>query len=119
MSKEAKKVIKERFVGKVIGDKNKVFVKKDSAEEYAYPSKFIKDTKILEAKMRAAPELENLVESGKSFRNEPDGRDGHIHPEATGGFDYYDTVFKVGKNFYYGLVNIMVTDRGRVLKDIT
>ena len=119
LRREAKKVIKEKFVGKVIGENNKAYVKKDSAEEYAYPSKYMQDSDIIEAKMRASTELDNLVDVGDNYRNEPDGKYGHFHPEATGGFDYYDAIFKVGNRYYYGLVNIMVTNRGKVFKDLT
>lgn len=69
--------------------------------------------------MRASTELDNLVDVGINYRNEPDGKDGHFHPEVIGGYDYYDAVFKVGNKFYAGLVNIAVTDRGKLFKDIT
>lgn len=58
--------------------------------------------------MRAAPELDNLIDAGTNFRNSPDGTDEHHHPNAVGGFDYFDTIFKVGNEYYYGLVNIEV-----------
>ena len=119
MQKEAKRVIKENFVGKVIGVNNRVFVNSRSAGEYSYPSKFIKNSDITEAKMRASTELDNLVEIGSNHRNKPDGLYGHIHAKAVGGFDYYDTIFKVGNKYYFGIINIMITDRGRLLKDIT
>ena len=69
--------------------------------------------------MRASTELDNLVEIGSNHRNKPDGLYGHIHAKAVGGFDYYDTIFKVGNKYYFGIINIMITDRGRLLKDIT
>ena len=119
LRREARKVIKEKFLGKVIGRNNQAYVKKNSAEEYAYPSKRIQDSDIIEAKMRASTELNNLLDAGENYRNESDGKDGHFHFEATGGFDYYDAIFKVGNKYYYGIVNIMVTKRGKVFKDLT
>ena len=49
----------------------------------------------------------------------PSGKDGHIHPDVIGGFDYFDTVFKVGEEYYSGVVNIKNNRRGKLLKDIT
>ena len=118
MRKVAVKVIKSRFVGKVIGN-NRAFVKSSSASEYGFPSRYLKDDAIIEAKMRASTELDNLVGVADNYRNEDDGEDGHEHPEATGGFDKYDVVFRVNDRFYHGVVNVEVTDRGKVFKDVT
>lgn len=118
MNALAKKIIREKFAGKVIGIDNRTFVNGDSVHEYIYPSKAI-TSDIREAKLRAAPELDNLIDAGTNFRNSPDGADGHHHPNAVGGFDYFDTIFKVGNEYYYGLVNIEVLKKGKRLKDIT
>lgn len=117
--KAAKKAIQEKFVGKVIGLTNRAFVNGNTAKEYAFPSKSIKDPNAREAKMRASTELDNLLEAGENFRTEPDGRDGHVHPNATGDFRYFDTLFKVGNEYYTGVINIMSVNKGLLLKDIT
>ena len=117
--KAAKKAIQEKFVGKVIGLTNRAFVNGNTAKEYAFPSKSIKDPDAREAKMRASTELDNLLEAGENFRTEPDGRDGHVHPNATGDFRYFDTLFKVGNEYYTGVINIMPVNKGLLLKDIT
>nr|DAE46353.1 MAG TPA: hypothetical protein [Caudoviricetes sp.] len=117
--KAAKKAIQEKFVGKVIGLTNRAFVNGNTAKEYAFPSKSIKDPNAREAKMRASTELDNLLEAGENFRTEPDGRDGHVHPNATGDFRYFDTLFKVGNEYYTGVINVMPVNKGLLLKDIT
>ena len=117
--KAAKKAIQEKFVGKVIGLTNQAFVNGNTAKEYAFPSKSIKDPNAREAKMRASTELDNLLEAGENFRTEPDGRDGHVHPNATGDFRYFDTLFKVGNEYYTGVINVMPVNKGLLLKDIT
>ena len=117
--KAAKKAIQEKFVGKVIGLTNQAFVNGNTAKEYAFPSKSIKGPNAREAKMRASTELDNLLEAGENFRTEPDGRDGHVHPNATGDFRYFDTLFKVGNEYYTGVINVMPVNKGLLLKDIT
>lgn len=116
--KMAEMVIRERFVGKVIGEEETAYVTKHSAKEYGHPVRHL-DADVLDAKTRASTELDNLVSAASNWRNEKDGRDGHTHARATGGFDHGDVVFKVGDTFFSGIVNIEVTDRGRILKDIT
>lgn len=117
--KEARRVILEKFAGKVIGVNNRVFVNGKSVDEYAYPAKFLRDDDVKSAKMRASTELDNLVEAGENFRTLPDGEYGHVHEDATGGFVYFDTLFKIGDNYYEGVVNIKVNKRGWLLKDVT
>ena len=115
----AKDIIKKRFVGNVVGIDNKVFVNVRGAKEYAYPSTFIKDEDVHQAKMQAAPELDNLVDAGKPLPDKPDGEDGHVHPNAVGGFSYLETIFKVGDAYYKGKVNIVNTRKGKLFKDVT
>jgi len=118
MSREARKVIQEKFKGKVIGIDNRAYVKGRTAAEYAFPMKKLPSEEH-GAKMRASTELDNLLDAGSNFRTEPDGRDGHIHPEAIGDFCYFDTIFKVADEYYSGVINIMPIKRGLWLKDIT
>ena len=119
MTSKAREIIKSRFAGKVVGSSNRAFVNNASANEYAYPSRFIKDEQVKEAKMRAAPELDNLIEAGRNYRTAADGRDGHVHKNATGGFTYFDVTFKVGDEYFDGVINIENNKNGRRFKDIT
>ncbi len=119
MTSKAREIIKSRFAGKVVGSSNRAFVNNASANEYAYPSRFIKDEQVKEAKMRAAPELDNLIEAGRNYRTAADGRDGHVHKNATGGFTYFDVTFKVGGEYFDGVINIENNKNGRKFKDIT
>ena len=114
----AKDIINEKFVGKVVGVDNKMFVNGRGRDEYAHSSKMITG-ELYEAKMRAAGEIDNLLDAGTNFRNETDGRDGHIHPDAVGGFDYFDTIFKIFNKYFEGVVNIENTKRGKLFKDVT
>lgn len=115
---KATSIIKERFKGKVIGIDNQVFVNGRTATEYGFPSKKLDDD-LQEAKMRASTEIDNLIDAGTNFRTEPDGKDGHVHPNSVGDFRYFDTIFKVGVEYYSGVINIMPIQRGLLLKDIT
>lgn len=63
--------------------------------------------------------LDAPIAHGELFLAEPDGRDGHVHPNATGDFRYFDTLFKVGNEYYTGVINIMPVNKGLLLKDIT
>ena len=69
--------------------------------------------------MRASTELDNIVDAGTNFRTDLDGKDGHIHAGVTGDFRYFDTVFKVRKEYYSGVINIQPVSKGLLLKDIT
>ena len=84
MQSKAKEIIRQRFSGKVIGVSNTAFVNGQTANEYAYPSKFIKDDQLKEAKMRTAPEMDNLIEAGRNYRTSADGMYGHTHKNAVG-----------------------------------
>ncbi|MBQ8254951.1 MAG: hypothetical protein IJY94_05545, partial [Clostridia bacterium] len=114
----ATKIIKERYQGKVIGIDNRAFVNGKTADEYTHPAKHL-DSDIYEAKMRASTELDNLMDAGFNFRNDSDGKFGHTHSDVTGGFDYFDAIFKVGGEYYQGVINIKNINRGKLLKDIT
>lgn len=118
LRREAVSVIKSKFAGKVIGIDNPVFVNGRTASEYGFPSRQL-DQQSHEAKMRASTGLDNLLDAGANFRTEPDGRDGHIHTELVGDFRYFDVIFKVGNDFYSGVINIEPLKKGLLLKDIT
>ena len=117
MNKAAKTILMDRFAGKVIGVDNRVFVNGDSVNEYLHPSKSI-DLATRKAKLTAAGELDNLLDAGEALPNRPDGEDGHIHHDAID-FSYFKTIFKVGNEYFEGIVNIKNTKRGKLLKDVT
>lgn len=117
--KIAKEIINEKFNGKVIGLDNKMFVNGRGRDEYVHPSRPIKEDYIYDAKMRASTELDNLLDAGINFRNEADGKDGHVHKSAVGGFDYFDTLFKVGDNYFEAVINIENIKNGKLFKDVT
>ena len=115
--KVARRIILKRFRGKVIGGEapKNAYVKTSTAGEFAYPSKPLPRDENT-AKMRSAGELDNLLAIGEFAGHEPD--DGH-HPEASGGWDYYNTIFEVGGRFFTGKVNLLINNRGRVFHDVT
>lgn len=115
----ATNLLKKRFQGKVIGIDNRAFVNGVTIDEFVHPAKHISDTSIYEAKLQASTELDNLIDAGFNFRNDLDGKDGHTHPDAVGGFDYFDVIFKVGNEYFQGLINIKNNNRGKLLTDIT
>ena len=117
MNKAVKPILMDKFAGKVIGIDNRAFVNGDSVNEYLHPSKSI-DISTRQAKLTAAGELDNLLDAGKALPNRPDGEDGHIHPDAID-FSYFQTIFKVGDEYFEGIVNIKNNKRGKLLKDIT
>lgn len=117
MNKKAKSILMDKFVGKVIGIDNPVFVNGDSVNEYIHPSKNI-ERDIREAKLAAGSELDNLMDAGVPLPNESDGKDGHTHPDVID-FSYLKTIFKVGNEYFDGIVNIKNIKRGKLLKDIT
>lgn len=117
MNRAAKSILMKKFAGKVIGLDNQAFVNGDSVNEYLHPSKAIEGD-VRKAKLTAAGELDNLLDAGEALPNEPDGRDGHVHPDAID-FSYYKTIFKVGNEYFEGIVNIKNIKRGKLLKDVT
>ena len=117
MNRKAKAILMARFAGKVIGIDNRAFVNGDSVNEYLHPSKNI-DRSTREAKLAAGSELDNLLDAGVPLPNESDGKDGHVHPDVID-FSYLRTIFKVGNEYFEGIVNIKNIAKGKLLKDIT
>ena len=114
----AKEIINEKFNGRVIGMDNKMFVNGAGRDEFSNPSKRIPDD-LYETKMRTSGELDNLLDAGTNFRNAADGADGHVHKDVVGGFDYFDTLFKIGNRYYEAVINIKNVKRGKLFKDVT
>lgn len=116
--KIAKRILTEKFQGKVIGTENTAFFSGESRNEYVYPSNR-RDGTFRSEKMRAAPEIDNLLDAGVPLPGAEDGRDGHKHKGAIGGFDYYQTLFKIGNRYFEGTINVENMKRGAKFKDIT
>lgn len=116
MQRKARRIIMDKFAGKVISDSHRAYVNAKGAKEFAFPAKFIKDDTAKEAKMRTSPELDNLLDASVFLRHEDD--DGR-HPDAIGGWDKYSTTFKVGKEYFKGEIQIKIIKRGRLFYDVT
>lgn len=87
------------------------------AGEYAYPRTPLSQKSLeYEGKMRAATELDKLLETAEYSHWDKDRKN---HPEATLGFDYYKVKFIVGGHLFEGLANIATSEKGRILYDIT
>jgi len=115
----ARNVLREKFVGKTLplSDSDLARFKKRQEGEYAYPSKFLSDSSLeYEAKMRASTELEHLLLTAQYSHHAEDTKN---HPEATLGFDYYQTRFIVGGHLFEGLINIANSEKHRIFYDIT
>lgn len=114
--KAARRIIMENFQGRTIGiPPHDAYVDAHVKKEYVYPAKWLPG-QTWEDKLRASPELGNLMLAGEYKGHEDD--DGR-HPEATGGWDKYETIFEVGGRFYTGTVSIMRTNHGRVFYALT
>lgn len=118
--KVAEGIIRKMFQGKVVGDgENRTFVNGKTRREYVFPPKRIDNAEAYNGKMKAAPELDNLVKASRYVGHKEDGANGHYHENNAGGFDYYETIFHVDGKFYRGIINVEITKRGKLLKDIT
>ena len=109
----------ENFRGQVLplSENDLARFKSDAAGEYAYPrTQYETDSAEYSAKMRAAPELDNLLSTAEYSHWAKDNKN---HPEATLGFDYYKTKFILDGHLFEGLINIANSENGRVFYDIT
>lgn len=120
MQKTAINLIKSMFPsGATIGTSDEVIVTGRTAREYAYPAKRVTNKATFESKMRASTELDNLLEAGTYVSFAPDGANNHSHPN-TKGFEYYQTTFRVGDEWYSGLVNVRIAnDDAKIFYDVT
>lgn len=118
MNSLATKIIKQKYGNKVVGIDNRTFVNGKSADEYVYYKRGT-PKKVIEAKARASTELDNLIDAGTNFRTAEDGADGHVHPDVVDGFSYFDTIFKVGPEYYKGVINIKNIEKGKLFWGVT
>ncbi len=96
-------------------DNTNIKVTGKTAGEYTHPKKSL-NNEIYSSKLKASTELDNLLEISKYIKSEND--DGR-HIFAKNGWDYYETIFKVGNKKYSGILNIANGDNGKLLYDIT
>ena len=116
---EARKVIRERFVGKVIGNVNRAFINRQTANEFRHSANRRTSDEQKLAKSRVSPELDNLLDAGFNFRTAEDGRDGHRHETLVGDYKYFDAIFKIGEQEYQATIVIEPNSKGDRLKDVT
>ena len=116
MAKEARNVLREKFQGKSVGSGYSAYVGSTTVKEFTHPANRRIKQDVKEAKFRASPELDRLLEVSNYLGNEPD--DGR-HPQATGGFDKFQTHFVVGGHAFEGTIFIMVMDDHNLFYDVT
>lgn len=117
----AQKIIKEKFRGKTLplGENDLARITGNSAGEYGYPAKRGGITpEEYNAKMKAATELDSLLENSEYVRWARDNQN-HRHKEAELGWDYYRTVFVVDGKAFEGIINIANSENGRMFYDMT
>lgn len=117
----AKLVIQEYFpTGTPIElDGDTFYVSNRTAKEYAYAEKNRGKKRLQQDKMRASTELDNLVKASNFIENDSSQAVKERHPEAIGGIDTYETIFKVQDRWYKGTVNIINRAEGREIYDVT
>ena len=116
--KIAEKILKDRFVGRIFGISNGgMSISGRSAHEYRGGKQHSQE--IVNAKARLAPEIGNFAESAKFIKHEND--DGG-HPEAIGGWDYYDGYFRINDGViskdYVAQINVINKKDGRFIYDV-
>lgn len=117
----AKKAIMDKFAKQIVGYKEDAPVvgTLKTAKEYAYADKRSYTDAARDAKMRASTELDALLNVSKFMDHADYEEVKEKHPEAVGGIDHYKTVFKVGNDWYVGVVNILNQKNVRTLYDVT
>lgn len=111
----ARNYIRDHFRNTVIGTKVRAYVRRDSENEYTLPAKKNIDPDIYQSKMRAATELDNMLDVSSYIGHEDD--DGR-HPDAVRGWDKYRTVFEVDGRFFEGTVSLKLIQKGDLFYDV-
>ncbi|MBQ4560233.1 MAG: hypothetical protein IJA54_07940 [Tyzzerella sp.] len=117
----AKYVIQEYFPAgtEVEMDGETFYVSNRTSKEYAYAEKNRGKKRLQQDKMRASTELDNLVKVSNFVANDSSKEVKERHPEAIGGIDTYETMFKVQDRWYKGTVNIINRAEEREIYDVT
>lgn len=92
-----------------------VYLDKTGSGKYLYSGKKL-DSKTNRAKMKAATELDNLLEASEWVRSSDDKK---AHKFADLGFDYYKTVFIVEGQVFEGIIDIGVSSKGATYYGMT
>lgn len=87
----------------------------DGASKYVYDGEPYTDSVFL-AKMRAATNLDEMLEAAEYVDHE---RDGKNHTFARDGFDYYKVTFVVDNRVFEGVFNIGLSDMGATFYGMT
>ena len=108
--KIAKEYLNEHFKNTVLplSDYDLVYVGKEGIGKYTYSGKKI-ESNANDAKMKAATELDNLLETSEYIRSSGDRKN---HNFAEYGFDYYRTRFIVDGQVFEGIIDIGVSENG-------
>ena len=117
--KIARKAIMDKFKNTVLalGENDLAKVGKRSWEEYAYPSiRLNPSSKEFEAKMRAATELNNLLETAEFSHWEENKKPSKKDVYS---YDYYKVRFVLAGHLFEGLINIENNKNTRLFYDIT
>ena len=107
-AKVARNYIKNHFFGEYFGEKKDITVTKVGAGKYAHSGETM-NRNIRNTKMRAATELNNLIDAGEYLDWTDDKKN---HAFAQGGFEYYRTIFKLGNEWFEGNVNVAINEVG-------
>ena len=119
---KVREILNAKFAGKIIGYKENtpIVETKRGAKEYAFSQKRSQSEEEKNAKLRASTELDNLLSISKYIGSSTFTDVKDEHPEALGGFDYYETLFSLNeKEFFKGTINIINQKRVRTLYDVT
>lgn len=115
-NKIARGIIQEKYVGKKLplSEYNMTKITEKGYKKYTNPKQDV-EPDIFRAKMKASPELENLLKVSQYMGHAEDTKN---HPFATQGWDYYKTRFIVDGVEFEGTVNIGLSDKGAYFYDI-
>lgn len=108
--------MKDHYRNRVIGNDTRAYFKRDAEGEYTNPAKHNVDEEIFMNKMRAATELDNMMDAAQYVRHEEDR---HGNDKVVGGWDYYNVIYHVNGKYYRGEIQTYNIKRGKLFHDIT
>ena len=69
--------------------------------------------------MQCADWVPSWGENGVQYNPDPEHPGKYKNPDYYEDWELYKTIFKVGKNYFKGIINIKLLKRGRLFKDLT
>ena len=116
-ARAAKQYIDENFRNQSLplSEYGAVYLDKTGSGKYLYSGQKL-DTKTNRAKMKAATELDNLLEASEWIRSSEDRK---AHKFASLGFDYYRTIFIVDGQVFEGIIDIGISSKGATYYGMT